>query len=382
MQSQLRLTTGAPHVWRALALIFSASALTLALCAKAAESRAPAPHGSAPATPLQPPPSAAELAPRERVQARGANLDGAALEALIATAEQGEPELLSATLEGIAQIGGDRARQFLVRRFSEATDAELPALASALASLGDAGARAALQSAARGARPARRGAAFEALATLDTADVREFMLQALAEVEPTAAINYFLDCREPRALPALERLARSGDALQTRAAVDALFAQGTGAEGAILRLLREDDELSDALLEGQQATSLAHQALRRASVERLRAGALTLGSVFEFLQRDLSSDAREALVQAARDPASSETALNALSARGDSGSLRALDALANDADQLLAQRAACALLSQPDSRSRPFLLRSNRANLKSEAAAALVRINAPGARPI
>jgi hypothetical protein len=220
------------------------------------------------------------------------------------------------------------------------------------------------------------------LSTLDTADVRDFMLQALAFVEPSAAAGYFLNCREPRALPALERLAKSGDSSQQRVAIDALLAQGVSAQPTLLRLLREDDELCDALLQGQPSTPLARQALRRASIERLRAGALTSGWVFEFLQRDLSGEAREALVEAARDPASRESALNALSVRGDSGSLRALSSLANDVEHSLAQPAACALLSQPDSRSRPFILRSNRANLANEAASALERINATGARPI
>ncbi|HEY3254738.1 MAG TPA: hypothetical protein VGJ91_12350 [Polyangiaceae bacterium] len=370
------------HVWRALALLLSASALTLALCAKSADSRAALLRAGAPVNssePLLDP----ELTPRAQVNALRESADGAALEALIGIAQQREPKLVSAALEGIAQIGGDRARQFLARRFKDAADAQLPELASALASLGDTPARAILLSAARSARPAARSAAFGALATLDTADVREFMLQALTSVEPTAAANYFLDCREPRALPALERLARSSaDAEPRRAAIDALFAQGASAEAALARLLRADDELCEALLEGQPATVRARRALRQASIERLRAGARTYGRVFELLQHDLSDEAREALVQAARDPASSASALNALVARGDSASLRALSALANDSDQDLSQRAACALVSQPDSRSRPFLVRANRANLKSEADAALLHINAPEARPI
>jgi hypothetical protein len=183
-------------------------------------------------------------------------------------------------------------------------------------------------------------------------------------------------------LPALERLAQNGDAAIRRLAIDALLAQGASAEPTLLNLLRKDDELCDALLEGQPSTPLLRVALRRASIERLRAGALTSGPVFDFLQRDLSRDAREALVQAARDPGSRDSALSALSARADNGSLRALSALAADADQELSARAACMLLSRPDSRSRPFLLRSNRDDLASETREALGRINAPGARPI
>jgi len=381
MQSQLKTATRAVRVWRALALASSASALTLALWAKPARLQPVAPQSTAPVAATQAP-SVSDLPPLSQVNAVRDSGDVAALEALIAIANRGEPKLASAALQGIAQIGGDRAREFLARRFAAATDAELPDHALALAALGDAPARALLTNAARSTRPMARSAAFEALSTLDTADVREFMLQALSFVEPTFAIGYFSNCREPRALPALERLARSGDSAQQRTAIDALFAQGDTAQPALLRLLREDDELCDSMLQGQPSTPLARQALRRASIERLRAGALRGGWAYEFLQRDLSSEAREALVLAAHDPASRESALNALSARGDIDSLRSLSILANDVEQGLAQQAACALLSQPDSRSRPFLLRSNRANLTSEAAAALARINASSGRPI
>jgi hypothetical protein len=381
MQSQLKSGTGRLYVWRALAFGFSISALTLALYARHAKSRAPSVR-YAPASAALPAPVADELPAWVPDSGPSASSDGAALEALIAIVQRGERAQLSAALAGIAEIGGDRAREFLARRFDQAIDADLPELAGALATLGDAPARALLRHAARSLRPAARSAAFDALSTLDTEDVRELMLQALSNVEPSAAVGYFSNCREPRALPALERLAQRGDESLRRAAIDALFAQGASAEATILRLLREDDALCDAMLEGQPTTQVARQALRRVSIDRLRAGALTMGPVFDFLQRDLSNEGREALVQAARDPASSETALNALSARGDLGSLRALDALANDSEQSLAERAACALLSMPDSRSRPYLLRPHRANLKTEAAAALLRINAPGARPI
>jgi hypothetical protein len=369
------------YLWRALALTFSASALTLWLCAKF-ESRREAVHAATPAAELEPQPAAAAPALRGRVSAPRASDDRPALEALIAIAQRAEPQQSRAALESIAQMGGDRARQFLSGRFDDANDAQLPEFASALATLGDAPARAVLLRAARSRRPATRSAAFDALSKLDTADVREFMLQALAQFEPLAAASYFSNCRELRALPALERLAKSGDSSLQRVAIDALFAQGANAEPALLRLLGENDELCDALLEGRPSTPFARRALRRASIERLRAGALTSGRVFDFLQRDLSGEAREALVEASRDPASSESALNALSARGDSASLRALSALSNDAERALAQRASCALLSAPDSRSHPFLLRVDRSDLKSQAGAALLHINAAGARPI
>jgi hypothetical protein len=367
-------------LWPALAITFSASALSLSLCAKPAESLKRPPEAAAATELGRPIAPVREL--RAAVSTLEASRDDAALEASIATVQRSDPQLRSTALQDIAQLGGTRARQFLIGRFTQATDAELPELATALAALGDSPARAVLQTAARGARPAARSAAFYALSTLDTADVREFMLQALGDAEPTAAADYFSNYREPRALPALERIARNGDSSQQRVAISALFAQGVGAETVVFRLLRENDELCDAVLEAQATTPVARRALRRVSIERLRAGALTTGRVFDFLQGDLSADAREALIEAARDPASSASALSALSARGDSASLRALSALSNDAERALAQQASCELLSQPDSRSRPFLQRVNRVELQREAGAALFHINAPGGRSI
>jgi len=362
--------------------MFSASALTLALCARHAKSRTPIVQAVWPASAATPAPTAEEPLPLSPVNVPNANADGAALEALFAIVQRGEPRLRSAALSDIAHIGGDRAREFLARRFDQAIDAEVFELANALATLGDAPARALLKHSAHSARAVTRDAAFSALSSLDTEDVREFMLQALADVEPASAIGYFVDYREPRALPALTRLAQSADPSQQRMAIDALFAQGESAERALLQLLRQDDALCDAVLQGQPTTSVSRQALRRVSIERLRAGALTNGPVFDFLQQDSSREGREALVQAARDEASSQSALNALSARGDIASLRALEDLAKDPEPAIARRAACTLLSHSDSRSRPYLLRLNRERLKGASRDALLRINAAGTRPI
>lgn len=376
---QLRVISGALAVWRLLALVSSASALTLALCPPP-KSRTPT-HSSATER-LAPRPALSAVSLTPQSDGRHYEAQPAALDALIAAAQQDDPASRSAALEGIAQLRGDRAREFLARRFDAASDAELSELASALATLGDAPARALLRAAARSARAAKRSAAFEALSSLDSPDVREFMVQALDFADPSPAASYFSLCREPQAIFGLERVARNGDSDQRHAAIDALFAQGELAEDAIFRLVRGDDELCDALLEGQPRTPAARRALRRASIARLREGALSSGSVFQFLERDLSGEAREALVAAARDPGSRDSALSSLSARGDSGSLRALSTLANDVERGLSERAACALLAQPDSRWRPFLLRPNRARLPDATAAALERINAPGGRAI
>lgn len=380
---QLTAKTRPKFGWPLLAIALSTSTLTLALCQKPEPPRATLAlsdtHEAGPAGP-----DLAEPAPASHSN-RPSDDPDETLSALFASAQREEPALRRAALERIAEIGGDRAREFLARRFDAASDSELPDLAAALASLGDPQARALLRAGARSLRPAARSAAFDALSTLDSADVREFMVSALDFVDPSPAASYFSGCREPRALPGLERAVRNGDADQRGVAVAALFAQGASAESAILRLLLEDDELCDALLETQALTPTARRTLRRASIARLRAGAVTSGPLFEFLQHDLSDEARAALVQAAHDPGSRDSALAALAARGDSDSLRALSTLSNDGERGLAERAACALLAQPDSRWRPFLsdgMRRSRVRLPNETAAALQRINLPGGRAI
>ncbi|MET0795186.1 MAG: hypothetical protein ABW061_26950 [Polyangiaceae bacterium] len=239
----------------------------------------------------------------------------------------------------------DHATLFdLARRFSDAADAELSELATALASLGGQAAHQVLFSAARSSRASCRAAALEALATIDTADVREFMVEQLNTPDPApAAVAYFADCHEPRALPALERLARDAPLSLRSALIVSLFAQGADAEPAIFRLLRGDTQLSDALLETPPTTAAARRALRRESVQRVQAGAITEGRVFDFLEQDLSAEARDALVLAAHDPGSVARALTALSNRGDRASLRALERLSREPDRDLAARASCAL---------------------------------------
>ena len=354
MPRQSMTAKGTIGVWRALALGFSLSTVALQCWAMHRSSASPAtPARHAGSRELAARRAAPTKEPRSvaRVNALRETGDAAALAALIEIAQHGAEGVARAAIEGIAQIGGERARQFLARRFSDATDSELPRLANALAILGDAAAREVLRTAARSSRATSKAAAFEALNTLDTEDVRQFMLKALEDSEPLAA-NYFFDCREPRALPLLERLARSAPPPTRRTAVDALLAQGAAAEPAVERLLRDSEELSNALLESQPLPLAARPAARRSSVARLRAGALLSGSVFDFLERDLSDEAREALVQSAHDSASADRALSALSTRGDRASLDALHQLANDINRGLSERAACALTSNPDSRTR------------------------------
>lgn len=274
------------------------------------------------------------------------------------------------------------ALRILSERLNSAPDSGLSDAANALTTMGGPQAHALLQAATHSRRAAVRDAAFAALVNVDTPDIRDFMLAALNEAEPTSAVGYFLDCRDPRALPALERLARSPLEELSRAALDALLAQGARAEGAFTRLLQADTELTDALLATPPHTPSALRSLRTATIARLHEGAINGGPVFDFLERDLSAESREALLFAARDPASTDTACTALARRGDAASLAGLSQLANDSDPQLAARASCALASDPDSRSRVPLERAMRGTEPSLASRALVHINAPGARAI
>ena len=347
----------AASFWRALALGSTVAALMLTLYARQLPAPLPLSHGSRHQA------AQTVAAPRSDKPARQSELSR------------------SNTTNENAEGGALEALPVLVQRFENASNDQLSQTANALAVLGGPAARAVLRHAAESPRSAVRAAAFEALLTLDTPDVREFMLNALNQAEPLLATGYFVDCREPRALPALERLAHADPEL-SRAAIGALFAQGAPAEPAIERLLSESAELSDALLAAEPISAVSRRVLRRSSIARLTAGAHVSGPIYDFLEQDLSDDARAALEQAGADPASAERALNALSTRGDRASLAALGRLASDLNPRVAVRAACALVSQPDSRSQTLLLRPNRGALARETAAALLHINAPGARPI
>ena len=375
------------RAWQTLALGLSALALALNGYAVFAD-RSPGPRSDAgrerrlTASPEVG--SSAEADAREEptlkhVETLREDGSAAALETLIDLATKHDSP---AAIDAIARIGGDRARGFLSARLASAADADLPTFASALATLGDPAARAALRDAARTTRSALRLAALDALRTLDTPDVRELMLRALTEPEPLAATTYFADVREPRALPLLERLARVASPEVARAAIDALSAQGPSAQGAIVRLLHDDASTADALLQASSRSPAALQAVRNASIDRLRQGAVAAGPIFDFMEQDLAASTRDALVLAAHDPPSTDSALNALVRRGDNASLLALSQLANDADPEVAVRAGCSLVSNPDSRSRVLLQRATQRSLQRQVAGALLQINAPGARPI
>ena len=365
------------QAWRALSFAASSLAIALTLWPKpvARTVRHADPQPTAAVKQSQTPDVPDSLSSVHELAESG---DQAALESLIAICEHATPQLASAALKGIVQIGGTRARTYLAQRFTNGRASELSELAQALAQLGDPEASALLLQAARSERLPAREAAREALASLDTPEARSFMLEELSGPDSGLAIAYFADCEDARAVTRLEGLARDSTTDVRRAAIAALFAQGESAYGAIERLLQSDEEVANDVLESPAPTARLRQAQRATSIARLRAGALTTGGVFDFLARDLSSAAREALVQSAHDPASAESAINALTTRGDSASLGALSRLADDSEPELASRAVCALVTAPDSRTHPFLLRAER-KLPNQAAAALLRIGAPEA---
>jgi HEAT repeat protein len=367
-------------LWRALALSSSALALALSLHPKAAQPVAANSMSSAHTVGTPPAPLAIDSRSLSAVNALRESGDESALEALIGIQLHAAPDVASAALRGIAQIGGRRAREYLAQRLADANASELPDLAQALAEIGGPEAHEVLRRTAQSTRIPAQDAARAALTSLDTPDARDFMLEELSRPEPaqiqTQAVAYFVDCQDPRAAAALERLIRRASVDLRRIAIDALFAQGDSAQGAIQRLLGEGGELSNSVLESPAPTAALREAQRAASIARLRAGAVTSGPVFDFLAHDLSARARQALMQAAHDPACAESAIAALASRGDSPSLSALSELADDNEAGLASRAACALLSAPDSRSHAFLLRMG-TRLRADAAAALLRIDAP-----
>jgi hypothetical protein len=274
------------------------------------------------------------------------------------------------------------ALQLLRAQLDHAPDSELSNTTNALVELGGPEAFALLMAATHSGRSALRDAAFSALLSVDTSENRDFMRAALNGPYAASALGYFLDCRDPEVLPALERLARSPLQELSRPALDALLAQGARAEGALTRLLQVDTELMDALLATPPHTPHARRALRAAAISRLHEGALSGSTLFDFLEQDLSAESREALLVAAHDPASADSACTALARKGDPVSLASLSQLANDSDPQLAATAGCALASDPDSRSRVPLERVRQGNAHNLASRALAHINAPGARAI
>jgi HEAT repeat protein len=316
----------------------------------------------------------------ELIAALAETKDEHAFEALAPLSERATPDVAGAALRAIATIGGERARLWLEQRLAEARDGEQPQFAEALATLGGAEARATLLRAAQSsARAGTRHAALSALSGLDSEDVRVWMLQELGGPAPESAVQYFSDCVEPRALPALEVLVRTSEAELREQAALALVAQGEAAQATLARLLSAELETADAVLSAAKGVLSLRPTLRAASIARLREGALTTGAVFDYLAEDLGLVALQALMEAARDEGSASSAISAIARRGDPPSLRALGALSRDENTEIATQALCAQFRNPDSRARPALLGAESDATREAVAAALLSIDAPEA---
>lgn len=366
--------------WRVLALATWAFAALTAYRARPQTKVGPSAVSavSAPAGDHAAPSAIAASATIETVSSLGERHDDDALATLIAIADHGAPAVQDAAIDGIVQIGGKEARSYLAQRMSDAPEGELSQIARALARTGGVEAHEILFRAARSARPALRTEARTAIATLDTPDVRAFMLEQLQDAEPEPAVIYFADCADARAIPALERLARDSAADLRSSAITALFAQGDAGNAAVTRLLDENGELADAVLQSNLPTPAAHRAVLTASIARLRRGGFSSGPVFDFLGHDFSSEGLNALAAAAREEATASSAITALQTRGDAAALNVLARLANDANRTVSDNATCALVSAPDSRSRSYLLRLDE-HMRSAVTTALADIDAPEA---
>ena len=262
--------------WRAVALGLSTLALALT------GYRALAPHEST--VPCPPAAHAAALADEQAAPPERAS-----------RAPHGAPAAAPAVTERPVAL------RLLRETLEHAPDSELSDATNAVIALGGAEAHALLRGATHSPRSALRDAAFSALVNVDTTENRDFVRAALNGPNAASALNFFLDCRDPQALPALEHLARSPLPELNRAAVDALLAQGVRAESAFMRLLQADTELMDTLLTSPPHTQNARRALRAAAILRVHDGAISGGPVFDFLEQDLSAESREALLFAAHD---------------------------------------------------------------------------------
>jgi hypothetical protein len=238
-----------------------------------------------------------------------------------------------------------------------------------------------LEQAAHSNREALRLAAASALVDIDTPDVRAFMLRELEGSGAEAALGYFADAVEPQAVPLLERLARDRRGNLPVLAVQALVNQGAPGRAAIARLLHDDpnDEAVQAIFDSARTVLSLRPTLRAAAIERLRAGATSHGSWYDYLAEDLSDEARDALASAAREVGSSSGAISALASRGDTASVASLDQLSRDPDPRVAKQARSALLHAADSRALPALvaaLGSPEPEIRQDAMIGLLEMNA------
>jgi hypothetical protein len=203
------------------------------------------------------------------------------------------------------------------------------------------------------------------------------MLRALAGTDVTPALDYFKNCAEPRAVASLERLARDSAPGRSLGAVEALVAQGKGARASLLRLAQTDSDAASSVFSAASSLLSLRPALRALSIARLGTGVRVDREIFEFLAQDRAPDALSALTAAAREPALSNGAFDALRLRGDPDSNAALLQLQRSSDPELACEASHGLLEQPDSRSLATISRAMSSLPVRQTVRALLSIGAP-----
>jgi HEAT repeat protein len=290
-------------------------------------------------------------------------------------------ELRATAIQALGRIGGPKARPVLDRLLAQAPDRELGTVVSAMDGYADG--EALMVRALGERRKALRDAAANALRDRDTANVRELMRRELDGAEPERlemALAYYADAVDPSAIPPLARLARDARPAVGGAAVGALVAQGPRAHEPLAALLRENREASAAVLSAARETLSLRPALRDAALHRLREGSVRAGSILDYLAGDLSQEALDALVTAARTAHQPGPLVQALAARGDASSLEALGRLATDTDTTLSRIAVQTLASHADARAKDALVRasgSSDASVRRDAISTLLRIGAP-----
>jgi HEAT repeat protein len=339
--------------WTAAAIASSLLALTLAL--HAASQLGPPPGGKPPGR--TPPAAEAAAATPAAPEQRTAS-----------SARTGD--------ESAVDHAGD-----VVRELEQALDRDVAAILEKLARRPDGFAR--LVRLLSSKRPAVRTAASALLRTMDLPEVRRLMLHELDGTDPDRvgmAVEYFADCLEPGAIPSLSRLA--GDPRENVAApaTAALVAQGPIAYETLAALLHDSPAAASRVLAAAGNAPALRPLLRAAAVRRLREGSIRSGPALDYLASDLSPEALDALVGAARISHQPGPLLGAIGSRGDAAALAVLERLADDANADLAREASRAIAELGDPRARRSLLRAIRSDdrsIRREAIGSLLRMGAP-----
>ncbi|HET9932235.1 MAG TPA: hypothetical protein VFQ35_16140 [Polyangiaceae bacterium] len=263
----------------------------------------------------------------------------------------------------------------LEERASKARDSELSQAMRTIAEQGGDGALAALTRLSRAKRGSVARAALVALDQLDTEAARNYMLAALGGDTPAAALEYFKDAVEPRAIPRLEQLAQTSGTELTEAAVAALVTQGGPAHASLTRLVQSDGEAREAVIANDAARLALRPTLRTTCIAALRSGT-AIQSCWDLLSSDRSTAALAALSSAAHDRALGQAAIQALSHRGDPAAVAVLLELDRRGEPWAACEARQVVLSDVDSRSLTPLLSMLRDAPRTEVIRGLLELGA------